>query len=81
MRASEIGRRKQLLARRSLGPDVGLERRAQRIAESSRAGCCGSEHVERLESELRATRERLQAAIEELESANEAAKRELRSSA
>ena len=30
-----------------------------------------TEHVERLESELRATRERLQATIEELESANE----------
>jgi two-component system CheB/CheR fusion protein len=30
-----------------------------------------SEHVERLETELRATRERLQATIEELESANE----------
>lgn len=30
-----------------------------------------SEHVERLESELRATRERLQATIEELQSANE----------
>ncbi|MBR0798915.1 PAS domain-containing protein [Bradyrhizobium jicamae] len=40
-------------------------------AESNQGASIRTEHVERLESELRATRERLQATIEELESTNE----------
>jgi two-component system, chemotaxis family, CheB/CheR fusion protein len=40
-------------------------------AESNPGTLVRTEHVERLESELRATRERLQATIEELESTNE----------
>ncbi|WP_027578680.1 CheR family methyltransferase [Bradyrhizobium sp. Ai1a-2] len=39
--------------------------------ENNPNGLVRTEHVERLESELRATRERLQATIEELESTNE----------
>jgi two-component system, chemotaxis family, CheB/CheR fusion protein len=40
-------------------------------SDNNSAALVRSEHVERLESELRATRERLQATIEELESTNE----------
>jgi two-component system CheB/CheR fusion protein len=40
-------------------------------SDGNSAALVRSEHVERLESELRATRERLQATIEELESTNE----------
>lgn len=46
-----------------LRPSVGLSAGGSSLVRS--------EHVERLESELRATRERLQATIEELESTNE----------
>ncbi|HTL92408.1 MAG TPA: CheR family methyltransferase, partial [Steroidobacteraceae bacterium] len=45
--------------------------RAVENAEAAPNPLVRSEHVERLESELRATRERLQATIEELESTNE----------
>jgi two-component system CheB/CheR fusion protein len=48
----------------------GPARNAGRASGSDNA-LVRSEHVERLESELRATRERLQATIEELESTNE----------
>src|SRR5207248_10863402 len=41
------------------------------VAESNAGALVRTEHVERLESELRASRERLQATIEELESTNE----------
>jgi two-component sensor histidine kinase len=41
------------------------------VVAAASASLVRSEHVERLESELRATRERLQATIEELESTNE----------
>ena len=44
-------------------PDAGLDGNSNALVRS--------EHVERLESELRATRERLQATVEELESTNE----------
>ncbi|MHC2256099.1 two-component system CheB/CheR fusion protein [Bradyrhizobium embrapense] len=45
--------------------------RSDERAESNPNALVRTEHVERLESELRATRERLQATIEELESTNE----------
>jgi two-component system, chemotaxis family, CheB/CheR fusion protein len=45
--------------------------RATNSNDADAAALVRSEHVERLESELRATRERLQATIEELESTNE----------
>ncbi|MBR0789113.1 PAS domain-containing protein [Bradyrhizobium manausense] len=48
------------------GPARGLE-----ASDSNPGSLVRTEHVERLESDLRATRERLQATIEELESTNE----------
>lgn len=45
--------------------------RSAATSDSGSAALVSSEHVDRLESELRATRERLQATIEELESTNE----------
>ncbi|MDA9445007.1 methyltransferase [Bradyrhizobium sp. CCBAU 51745] len=48
------------------GPARGLE-----ASDSGSGSLVRTEHVERLESDLRATRERLQATIEELESTNE----------
>ncbi|MBR1173379.1 PAS domain-containing protein [Bradyrhizobium sp. KB893862 SZCCT0404] len=45
--------------------------RAADARENGNGALVRTEHVERLESELRATRERLQATIEELESTNE----------
>lgn len=49
----------------------GLIRADEAQSGEANAALVRSEHVERLESELRATRERLQATIEELESTNE----------
>ncbi|SFH69860.1 CheR family methyltransferase [Bradyrhizobium sp. Gha] len=48
------------------GPARGLE-----ASDGNAGSLVRTEHVERLESDLRATRERLQATIEELESTNE----------
>jgi two-component system CheB/CheR fusion protein len=45
--------------------------RGENGADGNANGLVSTEHVERMESELRATRERLQATIEELESTNE----------